>query len=212
MWCTFLAHFFLLLSQVRQRWKNKVKHWTLHRCTSSSSATSSPATATTTAMTTTIAMTIGPLPSPLASCLRLLLSNCCRHPGLPPSSRLSRIFNMLPGLRCAAHGINVVLYIDSAQHLLPSNCNDTAAPTTTFLDLDLSFYVRTTPLQHCRTNFHDAAYLWNSNVPTPPACHLSLTTLTLSLALHWHPTTPQPYSHDVHTRLWGWHLSCIALP
>ncbi len=99
------------------------------------------------------------------------------------------IFNMLPGLRCAALGINIVLHIDSAQHLMPSNCNDIAAPTTTFLDLDLSFYLRTTPLQHCHTKFHDAAYIWNSNIPTQPACHLSLTTLTLALALHWYPTT-----------------------
>ncbi len=72
-----------------QRWKNKVKHLTSaaypllcrlhprrqdddhddhnHNC----------------------ATTLGPPPSPLASCLRLLLSHCRRHQGLPPSSQPS---------------------------------------------------------------------------------------------------------------------------
>ena len=107
-----------------------------------------------------------------------------------------------PRFTCAAISIDVGLNICPTRHLLPT--------TNTFLDLDLFFYAGNSHLQHCRTNFKDAACHWNNNVPPSLSSFYEDTHPHVGITLASHRPT-QHLPPVVLARLWNWSLPNIAL-
>ena len=77
-----------------------------------------------------------------------------------------RIVRPPPGLTHASKDLNTDLDITPPRQLSPVTFDDTDTTPTTLSDLDLSFFARNSLPQRYRTNFNDAACLWNNNVPT----------------------------------------------
>ena len=110
----------------------------------------------------------------------------------------------LPDLRVPPSASVLVLASLPPRHPLPNTYDDTITTTATFSDLDLSFYARNTHPQRCRTDFEDAACLWNNNVPTSlsPFCDYIHPRAGTTLTSH-RPPNPPPllFSPDFGTGL-----------